>query len=215
MTQFGGCWSGIYNTSKLNLNTENHRMFIELLVGYGMAFWQEAGTNGNWRQPPLPYEQHLTGHTASIGARYKEFELRYHDLGLASVSGTFVADADYNPDTRTVRPCATRIDASTTQHSTGITAAWAPTFGTKIHVTPELGLLWLQQKQWVTYQSGERIELNSRNRITPMGGLKMGSEHLTLTIEVFHRPRYVNSLAGGGQKPYKPGLMTVGVEARF
>lgn len=198
---------------------------LELLVSYGLAFWQECGTNGCWRQPPLPYEQHFTDQTASIGLRYKDIEVRYHDLGVASIHGSFVADSDYDSKTHGFncamphifwgqRKCEV-IGTTATQHSTGVTAAWSPTFHTgSIQVKPSIGVLIMRQRLWVN-DPGQRTEQLNVNRVTPLAGLSLGTDKLKVEFTAYHRPRFRDSVAGGGSHWYRPGLLTVGVQGQF
>lgn len=61
----------------------------------------------------------------------------------------------------------------------------------------------------------QHLEFKNSNRLTPYGGVRVGVDKVSLEIAAAHRPRYVNLPVGGGEKWYKPGLVTVSVLGQF
>lgn len=191
----------------------------ELFVSTGPAIWAKCGSNGCWRQDPLPSSFDGDTRATAIGVRWKEAELAWRDLGWASARGKYVKDEDYDPHSRRVRnPCATVYDVGTTQHTAGVSLAWAPRWSwDAVSLTPSLGVLWYRQHQQVTWYDRKgrvdhEIEFTRGNHVTPMAGLRVAYSFGDLTfgagVEAFWRPRYRDSVAGGGEG-------RVGLRARF
>jgi len=201
--------------TSLALSGIAHATEAEIFLSAGRAQWSQCGSNGCWRQPPLPSQWQLHTNTKSIGLRIGDFEITTRDLGSVSVRGTFVADADYDSQNSRVREGAHTVDAYTRQETSGLSVAYAPRFRWRaVSVAPEIGILGIDQKQYFanyapgsTAVSGDGWEHNA-HRITPMVGVKVavhaGDFSIGAGFEAFWRPRYVNSLAGGGES--KVGL---------
>lgn len=198
---------------------------LELFVATGPATWSKCGTNGCWRQPPLPSKWNLDTTAHALGLRAGDVEIAYRDLGRVSVRGIYVLDAAYDSDRAQITdPHADRIDASTWQHTTGISIAYAPRWAWfNVSVSPAIGVLGIHQRQafvWYDHKgrpttSGEET---SEHRWTPMAGLKVAyaldGVAIGAGVEWFLRPRYVNSLAGGGRDS-KVGLRVRLIELRY
>lgn len=191
----------------------------ELFVSTGPASWSKCGSNGCWRQPPLPSTFDGDTRATAIGVRWKEAEIAWRDLGWASVRGKYVEDRYYDSDqARVTNRCATVYDIASTQHTAGVSLAWAPRWNwDAVSLTPSLGVLWYQQHQRVTWYDhkgrvSQEIELRHGNHVTPMAGLRLtysfGELSFGAGVEAFWRPRYRDSVAGGGEG-------RIGLRARF
>lgn len=200
---------------------------LELLLAFGQAKYALCGTNGCWREPPAPYEFKLTTKTADVGIRWKSVELRYRDLGTASVRGQFSADVDYDSQAERFTPGAQMSQGESSQHTTGISLAYAPRFSWgRWNATPSLGVMHVHQTQRVMFvQNGQpestayHTTVTSNGRYTPIWGLKLGVDlygglGAAVGYEMVLRPRYLHSLAGGGSD-HKIGLRLITVEVRY
>lgn len=201
---------------------------VELLLAAGSAHYSECGTNGCWRQPPLPYHFDLDTQQQKLGVRVGSFDIAYRNYGWASVRGTFVPDVYYDPHTAQV---AAGMDPGhtayikATQHQTGFTVAYAPRFalGKGFSFEPSLGAAYVRQHETVTWYTSKWEPLNSltlygKTRVTPMAGLGV-LFHVTprvafgISHEIVWRPRYRDSVAGGGEE-HKVGLRMWSAELR-
>ncbi len=202
---------------------------LELLLGAGPAHYSECGTNGCWRQPPLPYHFDLDTAQQKAGVRLGDFEVVYRNYGFASVKGTFVPDVYYNPRTAQVAADMDPGQVATikaTQHQTGFTAAYAPRFEVTQWAIfqPSIGLAYVRQHETVTWYSSKwepqwSLELYGKTRVTPMAALgavfPVGRQvSLGIAHEIVYRPRYRDSVAGGGDE-HRIGLKMWSFELRF
>lgn len=201
---------------------------LELLIGAGPAHYAECGTNGCWRQPPLPYHFDLDTQQQKAGLRLGDFEFAYRNYGWASVTGTFVPDVYYNAHTAKVAADMDPGQIATikaTQHQTGFTATYARRFALASRVTfqPALGLAYVRQHENVTWYSTkwepqQSVELYGKTRVTPTAALGVvlrvsDAFSIGLAHEIVYRPRYRDSVAGGG-KEHPIGLRMWSFELR-
>lgn len=196
---------------------------VEVFTSAGPARWSECGSNGCWRQPPLPAKFELKTDAASIGARVGDFEISWRDLGKASVRGTFVADSDYDSDRATVAHGARKIEAFSEQRTEAAAFAYAPRFAWgNVSASPSLGAALVRQEQTFAWL-GKKGEITNEgresnfHRWTAFAGVRLAYHFERMSIGVgaewFHRPRYVNSVAGGGSD-HPVGLRIQFVELR-
>jgi hypothetical protein len=196
----------------------------EVFTSFDRVRWFECGTNGCWRQPPLPYKFDLKTHGWRAGARLGEIEIAYEDHGKASVDGTFVTDDNYDSPKAKVREGSPTVHARASQTQTGLSVAWTPRAESGgMYLQPAIGLLYYEQVetiQWLdakgaVYQEGT---LHNRGHVTPMLGLEVGVAQGPVRVGVgaraYWRPRYRDSVAGGGEE-HTVGMITWGATLRY
>ena len=198
---------------------------LELFASQGAATWGECGTVGCWREPPLPYTQELRAPTSAVGVRVGDFELSWRNQGTTRVRGVFVEDAQYDSAARALRSAdATLYATSATQRATGWALMYAPRFSVgALYVQPSIGAM--QSRQDLTIDQHQVADPSATwsyhevksNRVTPAAGVAIGYR-LTASASVFAsfdaawRPRYANSIAGGGaDSPIGFRAVSVGV----
>lgn len=175
---------------------------LELIAAFGPNTWLQAGSNGNWRQPPLPYSQDYDTKALHIGARFGSFEVTAINLGSAAVTLDAVEDRYYDPKARRVDPFATRVRLYAKQDSQAISITYAPRFEHgAFDVQPAIGpMLFAQQEKvyaddvLISDQShARRIALTASVRVLMNSGpIKVG-----FGVEGAWYARYVDSTAGG------------------
>lgn len=202
---------------------------VELIVGAGTAHWSECGTNGCWRQPPLPYTYQLDTHQQKVGVRVGSVEIAYRNMGKASVRGTFVADDAYDSD-RAVVQWGNRtpqyIDAEAVQSTHGVSVMYAPRFHAygNFAIQPSVGLLWNRQRERITWFNADGSVQSSSDflnsgSVTPIAGLALlysFDKHWTAgaSYEAAWRPRFRDSVAGGGSE-HPVGMRMLSAELRY
>ena len=198
---------------------------LEIFAATGPAHWSECGTNGCWRQPPLPSTMQLDTRAWQLGVRWKDLEVAYHDLGRVRADGTFVEDWDYDPHVHKVREGAPKAHSRSDQHTTGVTVQYAPRFamGHGFSVQPGVGVLRFHQSQTIDAQYGEHLQYQANwsgggNGWTPVAGLRAMYTYRRASVAVgsewYLRPRLAMSVAGGGSD-HPVGLRTVFAEVRY
>jgi hypothetical protein len=208
---------------------------VELFVATGPADWSPCGSNGCWRQPPLPSQFNGSTRASTFGARYGDFEVALRDLGKASVSGVFVSDEWYDENTSSFRQpvckasrghCVPAYQVTASQETQGLSVAYAPrwTHGA-LSVSPSAGLLVIRQKVVIEgtaldkrHQEPPRYEDTVTGKVTPIFGLRaayrIGDASLGVGAEWAVRPRFMHSVAGGGED-HRIGLRMRFVELRY
>lgn len=186
----------------------------EFFIYGGTAHWGKCGNKGQaydgcWEQQGvgIPAKWQLGTHATIAGFRVRDaYEFAYHDLGSVSVSGTFVADASYDSSAHVLHhPEAQRVDAYTQQHTTGVSASYAPRWAYgSFSVTPSAGLIWVAQSQSFSNTiNGKSTTGNEANvhRVTPVLGLRLQGHPdknwaIGAGVNWYAHPSYVNSLGG-------------------
>lgn len=194
----------------------------EVFAGVGSSRWAPCGTNGCWRQPPLPYSFDTTAGVRHVGLRLGEARLSFSRYGRTGVWGTFVNDDKYNSDTMEVLPGATPTLAHVEQHVRTWTLHWAPryTMG-QFYVEPSIGatkVLWKLRAVYFVSAGPDVFYLSRSNRITPSAGLRVGHDFgwwsLAVGADAVWRPRYRDSVTGGG-KEHPVGVRQAYIEAAW
>jgi len=185
-----------------------------IIGGAGRGTFAWCGGDGCWHQSPLPYQDDRRTTAYLLGARYtftRNFAMdgMYHSFTPVRVSGNYVDDKDYDPQTRTVRPNAPvwalsgRASMITRTDGISISAVPMAHFG-NTSVFSRVGVFMYRQSTDFTYPPLTTSSLREAGRrYTPMYGIGIGQtfNRITIATEVlaYKSPvKWEESPVGGG-----------------